>query len=245
MPVTVTPTNLITWAYGKSKLNVPGTIASESAELLQLVGRALRGLYALGARVNPTFFATTANVAFASGGWVRPEDAESIFRIEAASASPPANVTAGTEIVRVPYDQRSAEPGKQAVYRYGQKYYPASASATTEPKSPQDGTLTFWYSKRPAIPATIDTALDAQWIEAYNELLVLEVAIYLAIKDKRGDELPALKEQRNDWAKLFIAFLEHEDVGERRQYGHMQRFNTQTRIPLVSILAGSGLPEAA
>lgn len=236
--VTVTPQDILNWAYGKSKRNVPGTIATESDELRNLVGRALRGLYALAARVNPTFFATTSTVAIASSAWARPEDAESVFRIEAAAASPPTSITSGTEIVVVPFDQRTVEPGKPAVYRYGQAYRPVSASATVEPISPQNGSLTFFYSKRPAIPATLSTVLDSQWVEAYNELLALETAIYLAIKDKRGDELPELKAQRDAWVKLYIAFLEHEHVGERRAYGHIARFNTHTRVPLVSLLAG-------
>lgn len=244
MAVTTTAQMILNWAYGKSRDNQPGTIATESDELLELVTRSLRGLFAVAARVNPTFFAITADVAFAGSKWVRPETAESIFRIEAAVASPPTSITAGTEIVRVPYDQRTVEPGLQAVYRYGQAYYPRSTSATVNPISPQNGTLTFYFSKRPATIASLATIIDTMWAESFNELLILEVAIYLALKDARDREVPPFIAARDAWLRQYIAFLEHEDVGERRSYGHVQRFNTQSRVPVTSLLAGGGGPTA-
>ena len=226
MAVTTTPEQILAWAYAKSTKNKPGSIASESGELLQVVTRAMRGLFAFAARINPTFFAESAAVAFLSPGWARPQTAEVVFRIEDATF---------VEVAVVPFDQRKAEPGMPAVYSYGQVYRPASAAAP----NPQAGSLTFFYAKRPTDPATLQSVLDPLWTEQFNELLVLEVAIYLALKDGRNEEVPPLKEQRDRWAHLYLAFLEHETVNERRSYGHISRFNTKSLVPLSSLLAGA------
>jgi hypothetical protein len=226
MAVTTTVQNILDGAYGKSLKNKPGSIATESSELLSVVIRAMQGLYAYAARINPTFFAESAAVAYSAPGWARPQTAEAIFRIENPSA---------VEVVVVPYDQRSAEPGMPAVYRFGQIFRPASASSP----NPQSGNLTFFYAKRPTSPANLAATLDALWAEQFNELLMLEVALYLALKDGRADEMPRLATQRDQWLKLFTAFLEHETVNERRAYGHIIRFNSPTLVPLTALLAPS------
>ncbi|MFP3948894.1 MAG: hypothetical protein ACLFWG_09205, partial [Longimicrobiales bacterium] len=70
MAVETTPEDIIYAAYPKSKKNVPGQIGTEASELLELVGRALRGLFIVGTRVNPLLFAKNTTQAGASGGWV-------------------------------------------------------------------------------------------------------------------------------------------------------------------------------
>ena len=229
-----TPQDILNGAYAKSEKNMPGTIATESTELLQLVIRAMRGLYAFAARVNPTYFAEKAVVAVAAGAWPRPVTAESIWRVEGDATTLPA-LPVGTEVVVVPIEDKQAESGKPAIYAFGQKFYSAGNA-----NDPTGGNLTFFYSKRPTDPATLATALDATWVEQFNELLVLEVAIYLALKDGRADEAAALKADRDRWAQLFIAHLEHETANTRRRYGHLRRINTQTLVPLASLLAGGG-----
>ena len=232
MAVTTTPRMILTAAYSKSMKNKPGTIATESTELLQLVIRATRGLYAFAARINPTFFAESADVAFSAPGWARPQTAESVFRIEALGSTVPATA-AGTEIVVVPFDDRTAESAMPGVYQIGQIYRSAGNAA-----DPTGGSLRFFYSKRPTDPATLDATLDALWVEQFNELLSLEVAIYLATKDERAGELNALIGDRDRWAQMFVAFLEHETANERRRWGHIRRFNTNTLVPVGSLLAG-------
>jgi hypothetical protein len=231
MPVTTKPRDILQAAYAKSLKNRPGAIASESTELLQVVIRSMRGLYAFAARINPLFFAESAAVAFAAPGWPRPQNAEAVFRIEMPS---------GAECVVVPFDDRQAEPGMPAVYEFAQKYIPVTALAP----NPQNGNLTFYYAKRPTDPADLDSAIDALWTEQFNELLILEVAIYLALKDGRVDEVGAYKLDRDRWANLFAAFLEHESMNERRRYGQVARFNVKSMMPIWSLLAGGAPPSA-
>jgi hypothetical protein len=234
MAVTTTVQQILDAAYAKSLKNRPGTIATESTELLQVVQRALNGIYALAARINPLFFASSSNVTLAAGSWARPETAESIFRIEGGTVAPttPA-VATGAEVVVVPFDDRQAESGKPAVYRYGQKFFTAGNAS-----DPVNNDLMFYYSKRPSTLSALTSTLDAMWTEQFNELLVLEVAIYLALKDTRGDEIGVLSQDRDRWANQFMAFLEHEVAIERRRHGHIRRFNTETLVPLNRLLAG-------
>lgn len=225
MAVTTTPQMILDAAFGKSLKNRPSDIATAPTELLNLVVRSMHGLYAYAARVNPMYFAETAPVTFASPGWARPATAESVLRIENSTF---------TEVVVVPYDQRDAEPGQPAVWRFGQIYRPASSVAP----NPQSGNLTFFYAKRPTTPASLGATLDALWAEQFNELLALEVAIYLALKDGRQEEVPGLITDRDRWIALFSAFLEHETAQERQSYGQVNRFAGPSLVPVMSLLAG-------
>lgn len=221
-----TPQQILDAAHARSTKNDPGLIATQATELLQVVIRALRGLYSYAARINPTFFAEQIDVPFASGGWIRPSAAESIWRIEN-----PALV----EVAVVPFDDRvNAEPTMPCVYEFGQKFRPATALAP----NPQSGNLTFFYAKTPADPATLAANLDTLWVDRYNELLIGEVAIYLALKDGRMDEVAVLRNEREPWLARFTAFLEHATANERRRWSLVRRFNTNTIVPLRSLLAG-------
>lgn len=170
MAVTTTVQDILNAAYARSTQNNPGTIATESTELLSVVQRAIHGAYAFAARINPTYFAETADVVGAAGVWARPETAESIFLIEEA---------AGTEVVVVPYNDRAAEALLPSVFEFGRNFN--KAGNATDPGDTD--TLTFYYSKRPATLTALTDTLDPLWTEQFNELLELEVAIYLAAKD--------------------------------------------------------------
>lgn len=217
-----TPQQILTDAYAKSKKNQPGRIATESVELLGVVNRVIRTFFQIGVRVNPTFFGDSVAVSFSSG-WARPTAAEMIFRIE----------DGGDEVVVVPFDQPTAESGIPAVYRMGQVYL--SAGNASDPTS---GDLTFFYAKRPTDAGSLSTNIDSMWPEAYKELAVLEVATYLAVKDEREAETAHLVSERDIWLRMFLAFLEHETVNERRSYGMAVPFNTGSLVPIASLLAG-------
>lgn len=230
MAVTTTVQQIITAGLNRSSKNSPGIIANNTSELVEVVRRALTGLYTYAARVNPTYFADTMDVALTGGAWPRPETAESIFRIEQADT---------TEVIVVPFDDRKADEGMPAVYRFGQKF--RSAGNALDPVA---GSLTFFFSKRPAIVTALADVIDSSWNESYNDLLISEVAIYLALKDGRDDEIADLRTDRDKWAMLFTAFLEHETIGERRRFGLVNRYSTASIVPLNSILAGGAAPGA-
>lgn len=207
-------------AYSKSAKNRPGHIASESTELLQVVVRALRGLFADGVKFNQKFYARRASVAYdgTAGGWPRPDAAEAIVRIELPN---------GKRVAEVPFDDREAEKGLPSVYGLGQVFY--SAGNTNDPVS---GNLVMFYSARPRdltdLEADPEGTLDPNWPEQFNELLILEVAIYLATKEgNREAEVQALQAEYQKWYTRYTEFLMHETTTLVRRYGHDNRINTQ------------------
>lgn len=220
MAVTTTVQDILNGAYGKSLKNQPGTIASEATELLQVVNRIFRGIYSFSARLNPIFFAEEFDVAEAAGTWPRPEEAEAIVRVEDST---------DVEVVVVPFDDRSAEPGKLSMYEFGQTFRVAGAG--NDPA----GALTFWFSRRPTFLTALVDTLDAQWREEYNELAILELAIYLSAKDGRFDEVQLFAPERDRWASLLGAFLQHATSNLVRRFGHTNRMNAETLQSIIPL----------
>jgi len=229
-----TVTQILEAAYAKSTKNNPGTIATESTELLQVVQRCLDGLFAIAARVNPGHFGKSSTVAGVSDSWARPDDSESIFLVrDNADAS---------LVVVVPYDDLLAEEQLPAIYEWGQQFHPAGNANDPDPAG---DSLDFFYSKRPDILALVGDPHDTLWEEQFNELVVLDVAYYLAVKDQGTDgrqaEMTTLVAERDRWANRYVAFLEHSTVGVRKRWGHINRFNSPSQVPLFSIIGATGL----
>lgn len=225
-----TPTEIFTAAYGKSRKNQPG-ITATATELLTSFKRVYPLFWTIGARVNPTFFGKRTAVFFdglTTSGWPRPTDAEAIYMIEDSS---------GEKVAIVPFEERDADPWTPAVYEWGQIFY--SAGNSLDPTEESGVTeLTFWYSKKPDTVADADTELEALWPDSFDELLVLEIAIILSLKDDRGAEIAELRQERDAWLRRFIAHLEHATTGLTRSTGSAQRFLGQTYTPLAPLLAG-------
>ena len=235
MAVTTTPRIILDGAYAKSNANKPSTMATESSELLRVVTRAIRSLYTIAARVNPYFFAKYEIVAYDASagvdGWPRPEAAESVFSIQANPTTDGGAIPAGTEITVVPQgDLIALASGMYALYSLGKVFRPFAGAL-----GPINGSITIYYSRVADAPATLNTALDYQWVEQFDELLKLEVAVHLAIKDRRTQEIADLKEERNRWAQMFIMFLEHEHINEQSRFAAEPGYNWQQ---LSAMLAG-------
>ena len=63
---------------------------------------------------------------------------------------------------------------------------------------------------------------------------MLELAIYLAQKDGRLEEVAALKQDRNQWARLFGSYLQHSTANVRRRFGHRKHVNVDSLLPMLS-----------
>ncbi len=225
MAVTTTVQDILDGAFAKSNKNQPGTIATSVTELLQAVIRATRGIYSFAAAIDPKHFADTLDVVGVGGSWERPEVAEAIIRIEDAAFA---------EVVVVPLDDRLAADPQIALYEFAGEFI-ADATQTNPPGDTD--TLTFWFSKRPDDPLPVDDldgVLDPDWDEAYNELLILELALYLALKDGRDTEVQLLKVDRNQWAQLFGSYLMHSTANEQRRFGHKHIVNVDSLLPMLT-----------
>ena len=227
MASTTTVQNILDGAYGTSTKNQPSTIATEATELLAVVKRKLAGIYAFAARINPVHFSDSLAVVGVASQWERPEAANAIFRIEDTSF---------TEVVVVPFDDRLAAEPQIALYEFA-GLFTASPGQTAPPGATD--TLTFWFSKRPddPDPDNLTGVLDPDWDDAYSDLLIFEVAIYLSLKDgkeSRPGELEMLKAERNQWAQVFASYLQHSTANLQRRFGHRKHVDLETLLPMLT-----------
>jgi hypothetical protein len=218
-----TVNEILVAAYGRSVRFNNQQLATQSSELLQAVTRTVRGVFALTARISPTYYGESAAASYSGGRWAWPAGAELMFYLEHG----------GEEVVVVPFDQRDAEPTKKAVYAMGKYFY--SAGNTGDPTS---GNLTVYFSRRPVDPADVTDPIDPDFPESHLDLIISEIAYYLAIKDGRGDEAGFI-ESRDRALALYAAHVEHVFSSmERRKYGHVRRFNLQALVPNGALLGG-------
>lgn len=227
MAAITTVQDILDGAYGTSTKNRPDTIANEAVELLAVVKRKIAGIYAFASRINPIHFSASEDVTGVASQWERPEAANAIFRIEDASF---------TEVVVVPFDDRLAAEPQIALYEFG-GLFTASPGQTNPPGATDD--LTFWFSKRPDDPNPDDLTgvLDPDWDDAYSDLLIFELAIYLSLKDgleSRPGELEMLKAERNQWAQVFAQYLQHSTANLQRRFGHRKIVDVETLLPMLT-----------
>lgn len=223
MPVTTSAQDILVAALATSPKNRPEYLATNTSELLDVLTRAQRGWFAVAALVNPQFYGDAADVSYAAPGWARPEDAQSVFRIEDDT---------GAEVFSVPIEDRALQSFDPAVYALGQVY--RSRGTSVDPADPD--VLTMFYSRRPAEFATLGDLLDSQWPEAYNGGLIADIAMYLARKDGRMGEVDQQRADRDGALNAYIAFLRTEDVGKVRR--DLVR-DTMPALPdLASLLVG-------
>lgn len=221
---------IILAAHGYSSKSRPNMLATNATELLALASRAVRGLFAVASHVNPEYWGTSENVNHDGAGWPRPENAQTVFRIERASD--------GVEVAVVPFDDPAAEIARPAVYHLGRKY--RIAASPLGPLAADQ--LRIYYSRLPAKPANMTDVIDAQWEESFDAFLTLEVAIYLAMKDGRVDEVAALKPDQQKEAQLFVDFMTYATPVTSARFGQPRRVTLPSIMPL---LAGAGEATAA
>lgn len=220
-----TPRDYLEAAYAKSTKNTPGAIATEATELLNQVNRYIRGLFAAGTRMNLTYFGETSTVEKDAVGWARPDTAESVWLVTKTDA---------TKVSIVPVDDQAVMGSRPALYRFGGIYREANGSLTDVTD------LEFFFASRPADPADLDSDIDSRWPNQFDELPITMLAHYLALKDGRDEELAGLIAQIEHWYALYLAFLEHETVGEIRRFQPVRVNPSEAIVPITQILGLGG-----
>lgn len=208
-------------AYGYSKKNQPQRIANEAEELRLLVWRVFQAVFQVAARVNWTYFGKDSGaIAQTTGFWVIPTDLELLGRLELAAT--------GTEVIPVGISERDPEPGDPTAYRLGPNLYPAE-NVTGTP------TLRFLYSRTPVEPVDFDTTdVEAPFPAAHLPLVILETALYMAVKDGRTDEFAWLTTMRDASANAYVQHLQHAAIGIPRTW-FPQRFQGEELVPLLRV----------
>ncbi|MBA3645291.1 MAG: hypothetical protein H0W63_03865 [Gemmatimonadaceae bacterium] len=225
MANTITPRQIITRAVAKS---VKSTVLNQTTEGLDRVKQIVRTMFVIAARVNPEFFVGSATVAHDAGigGWAVPDSAEAVFFV---------GTTRTGECAILTFADRTMEAGvKASVYRFGQKFN--TPGGTLDPNAADSAVM--YYSRRPTDPVGLDNAIDGDFPVNHNQLLIDEMAVYLAIKDGRPDDIELFKQDRDNSLKLFVAHMEHATLGVRMRYRGQRDLHTNSIIALSSLLAG-------
>lgn len=229
-----TPQELITDALGRSASNRADVLLL-GAELLRELARVLAELSILAAAKDPTVFGQIDAVSFVPdvnlGGWPRPTTVVTVYRIEATptTVATPA-IASGTEITVIPFHDRRLADGDPAVYRFGQAYRSAGNAV-----DPTGGQLLLFSAGLLSAPGSLTAPLDPRWPTAFNMLLILALARFLAAKDGRTDEASDHDAKYLEWLTVFSAFLEGQDLREVARFVPLRREELAPRRP-----AGAG-----
>jgi hypothetical protein len=224
-----TPADILALAFSRSTKLTEALVALNT-EGLDVVNQAVAGLFQVAARVNPEYFAAEVDADYSPEllGWPVPSAAEMVFDRFVVRESVP------VKVVLVPFDDRSVGGTKPAVYFFGGVYKPAGAGAA-DPTAGE--ALRLFYSRKPALNTDIDQPLDPQWPRNFAQLLALEVAVYISLKDGLP-EFQQFIQARDAWLLRFVAHLEHVNVGTSRRHSFGARFNVPSLAPIGSLVAG-------
>lgn len=214
------------WAlrsYGYSKKSQPDRIANEGEELRELAFRVLQAVFQVAARINWTYFgATSGAVASTSGGWLIPTAAELIGWMSTDGSTDPSS-----RVFPVGIGEVDPEPGRATVYRLGPRFFPGVNITTA-------ASIHFLYSRTPTEPPDTTTAIETDYPVSHEDLLILEMAMYLALKDGRHAEMRELEPMRDVAALRFAQHLQHAAVGIPRTW-FPQRFQGEEFSPLLRV----------
>lgn len=200
----MTVQEILNAAYAKSLYNRSLNV-TEGAAVVGVVARALLKYVVQGAAINPEFFGDAVAIPEVAGTWARPADAISVYWVEDA---------AGEQVIVLTTWDRRAHEFEPAIHLVGRLYQGVGQS--TDPT----GSLTFYYVPEPELPAALADEVDANWPEAFNNLLILEVMIHLASQEKsrmvEGGDLAKWQADLATEVAIFEAFLRQETVRHGR-----------------------------
>lgn len=206
-----TAKDLIEAAWGRSTANDPISLATRK-ELIGALQRKLKQVYSLAIRRNPFYFAKSSNVVGAASKYAVPTDAEAVIAIEDAT---------GGRVHIVPFfDKKGEQPPR--VYRLGRDYI--SVGEASDPGAADTLTFVYGYLHADLDPeAAWDDAantLEADWPEQFNDIMVVDLAQYLAIKDGVRGDLNALAHEEEKIMAVFEDHLDHAYQGTVARFGH-------------------------
>lgn len=170
---------LIEAAYSRSTANDPGKLATDG-ELLGVLNRVYQLYYALKAVSMPGAHTTSSNVVLAAFIGAIPAEAIDIRRAEGTGGG----VTAGAKVNIIPVEEKDRSWHlAPAMYRQGNSLI--SRQGAGDPLATD--TIKLFYIDAPAALAALATATDARWPSRFDELLIVELAMYLSTKDAKRD----------------------------------------------------------
>lgn len=202
--------DVVNIGYARNKRAKQGEDATPE-ELIEALQDIMGRYFSIGQRVNLEWFTEDVMLDYdeEKRGWLRPKEAESVHLILMNPGEDDEE-----EVSKVPFDNQGAEKYKPALYRI-RGIYRIAASPDRKEDNPLTATsqLQFFYTRRPHRIESLEQPLDEMWPEGHETVLGVEVGLFLARKDNREQDAPALEAQRKEGATWFAHFLQHEDRG--------------------------------
>jgi hypothetical protein len=216
-----TAMDLILAAYATSAKNRAGAIASEAPELLPVLERSLRSLFADAVTHNRVAFAE--RIAVQRGGdpvrWPIPQDAESVVHIQKAD---------GTTVAEVPHDDMLSNQFVPSVYRLGGAFYPAGVE-----EGPDDEPLWLTCSMMPQPLPGLESEIDPRLPGRFHRIPILELARYIAVKmGGRESEVAAFEGELAREYERYVAWLKNLTTTLGRRWDHAGRIGTHGTNPI-------------
>jgi len=203
-----TAQQIIESAYSRSTSNDAGKLAGDG-ELLLHLNRKYQSLYAIMAAFGGDNALASAVLNFAGGPpavAALPVDAIDLIRVEQAN---------GGKAYLIPANEKDRGWHlAPAMYRQG-----ASLISRGQTGDPGVGTaITLFHLDAPAALVALATALDARFPVRYEEILVLDLAIYLSVKDegRSVNEYKQLKDEYRDAMEAFNLLVRGSNSAKER-----------------------------
>jgi hypothetical protein len=198
-------------------------VSSGGYEITRAINRSLRGIYLIGARVNPLYHAKVDTAAESGGEWTIPADAELVFLVQDSE---------GETVFPTHPEEPIPDPGHPCVIRLGKTYRrPPGAAIPT-------GDLTLWYSRRAEVATTLGAEVDLE--DDFAPLLTYDLGAWFAGRDENMGEFDRLIGMRDTYLALYVASLEHAETGLVRNVGHTSTFDTPSLVDLKELLLARG-----
>lgn len=204
--MSTTAKDLIQAAAASRTANDPDKLWTP-AELIGVVGRKVRSLYSRASRVNPWYFSKVTNVTPDGTVWALPTDAIVPLHFYGggdAGTGAAAVLGGGTdpdadEVSLVLINDLDAELAPR-VYQLGRSLY--SPGGASDPSASVNGDKlnivhSFMHAALDATAAWDAAAntLDASWPEHFNDLLILRLQRYIALKDGRQGDIEGIEDE--------------------------------------------------
>lgn len=204
--------SIIDAAIARSATSRPDMLTVDEPELVRIVSRAMANLYLLGARRRSTNFGQTATAVFTAGdpsGWPFPADALSVLRVEALSSVSASALAEGTEIAVTRLDDQQSMAPMPSVYEFGRRLVSCGGA-----DDPVDQDLRVFYAAAAPQLTAAAAPVPAAIPEQFYPLLELPLAIYVARKEGRTDDLNVFQSELASEMAYFDAWLTDASIAQ-------------------------------
>lgn len=196
-----TAQEIVERSFSYSSANDPDRTASK-AEMLVVLNHKLKKYFRRAFRVNPAYFGSSSILTFSGTGWPIPSSM-GVYHLQNQ---------AGAEVHVVTVSEKDVTSMPPRVFRIGREYRTVGASGDP----PTSETLTAFFGVLPSDVALLTDNLPVEWPEDHEDLLVFELARYLALKDKAREDHDELDDLIEEAGQEFEVAIATADVVEGR-----------------------------